>query len=82
MNLKPIKANMTELSLSGDEDIRVLFSYETPVAFTRLTEEGRMFYRTSTYYSRTTNRHINAWLPKDQAHEVEQILIDGIIGAR
>lgn len=61
MNLTPLGANKTEVT-KGDK--RILFSYQTPVAFDVLTPEGRKYYKTETYYSRTTSKHINSWLPK------------------
>ena len=85
MNLRTIKANMTELQLGdskcceGHHDVRVLFSYNTPVAYSVVTPEGKLFFRTGQFYSRTTTKHINSWLPKDQAEEVEQSVIDDVV---
>jgi len=79
MKIKHIKANMTEITLKDDPQIRVLFSYETPVACSILTPEGKQFFRTERFYSVTTSRHINSWLPKDQAKEVPQEEIDNIV---
>lgn len=76
MNLKPIKANMNEVEVNGK---KVLFSYQTPVACTFNTPEGRVFQRTSKNWSRTTNRHINSWLPKDQAEEKDQEYFDNLL---
>ena len=56
MKLKQIKANMTELSL--DNGVRILFSYETPVA--GWDDIGP--FRTDNYYSPNTTRHINQYL--------------------
>lgn len=78
MNLKPLGANKTELEIGNR---KILFSYQTPVAFSELTSEGKMFYRTDINYSRTTNKHINSWLPKDQAVIVEQRVIDDIVNS-
>lgn len=77
MKLRSIKANVTELDLG--EGTKVLFSYEKPVAYTKLTPEGREYYRTNEDYSRTTTKHINSWLPKDLAEEVEQSVIDELV---
>jgi hypothetical protein len=72
MNLNPIKANMTELELDG---MRVLFSYKTPVAALVREEspEGTNWhqYKTDKFWSKTTNRHINAWNPKGGAYGVK-----------
>ena len=73
MTLNPIKANMTELEIGNQ---RFLFSYKTLVAYSILTNLGREWYRTSKFWSRTTTRHINAWLPKDQASEIDQDVLD------
>ncbi len=63
MNLKPIKANMTELHLMDipEHGTVVLFSYETPVAAYTL-KDG--WVKTDQYYSRTTTKHINQWAGK------------------
>ena len=84
MTIRPLGANVTEVKLGDSRqcphnyDVRVLFSYSTPVAYSVLTEAGRLYYRTKQFYSRTTSKHINAWLPKDQAEEVEQSVIDAV----
>ena len=59
MNLNPIKANMTELSM---ENVTILFSYNTPVAVMIDEGLGFVFYRTAKRWSNTTSRHINQWL--------------------
>ena len=58
MNLNPIKANMTELTIGTKT---VLFSYKTPVAvFDWSKGAGNGEYtKTSKYWSKTTSRHIN-----------------------
>ena len=61
MNLKPLAANMTELEIDGK---RVLFSYQTPVAYKILGLS--VVYVTDRFYSQTTNRHINKWLKSFQ----------------
>ena len=58
MNLTPLAANMTQLTL-GDKTI--LFSYKTPVAV--LYPITGNFYRTEKKWSNTTTRHINKWAP-------------------
>ena len=49
---------MTEIIL-GDKTI--LFSYQTPVAYHQF---GVGYFKTSTYWSRTTSKHITQWLIK------------------
>jgi hypothetical protein len=66
MNLKPIKANMTELDLGSKV---VLFSYRTPVA---AHVDGIGYVRTSKFWSVTTSRHINQWLRGTAAGEVTE----------
>lgn len=60
MNLTPIKANMTEIKLSGG--LRVLFSYKTPVACVWTNGTKEVFYKTSKFWSRTTSQHIKQWI--------------------
>lgn len=72
MNLRPIKADMTELEL-GDKTI--LFSYQTPVAY----HEHGVYYMTTKYFSRTTSRHINIWLHGKPPLPVRQEVLDGMI---
>ena len=76
MILKQIGSNQTELTLNNGNSI--FFSYETPVA--GYTDEIG-FFRTATYYSKTTSRHINAYLPDavyaGQVTEVpEEFIVD------
>jgi hypothetical protein len=60
MNLTPIKANMTEVTMSGG--LTVLFSYKTPVAVVWTNGMGsRMLIKTEKKWSATTTRHINQW---------------------
>lgn len=73
MNLKPLGANKTELTLIKDgQRVRVLFSYETPVAADILTPSGMAYYVTDEYYSRTTTKHVKSWLPIEQAEKKPQ----------
>lgn len=56
MILRQLGSNQTELSLNNGDSI--FFSYETPVAgFTRSIG----YFKTSTWYSSTTTRHINKY---------------------
>lgn len=63
MNLKPLGSNKTEINLGNG--VKVLFSYETPVAAQILTPTGMEYHVTEEFYSRTTTAHINSWLPKE-----------------
>jgi len=73
MKLTPIKKNMTEVEIAPL--CKVLFSYKTPVA---ASIDGQ-YYRTSTKYSATTTRHINAWLNGAEAVERDQTFFDSIV---
>lgn len=63
MNLKQVGSNMTELEL-GD-GLRVLFSYQTPVAAFIV---GQGIVKTSKKWSATTTRHITKWITDYSAH--------------
>ena len=73
MILRQLGSNQTELSLNNGSSI--FFSYETPVAGYH-SEDG--FFRTETYYSKTTSRHINQYLRDvDDVKEVpDQYIVD------
>ena len=72
MILRQLGSNQTELSFNNGNSI--FFSYETPVAgFDSM--DG--FFKTETYYSKTTSRHINAYLGDVKASEVpDQYIVD------
>jgi hypothetical protein len=76
MNLKPLKANMTEIEIGNK---KILFSYQTPVAYKELTPEGMSWYRTNKFWSRTTTRHINSWGPEGMYEPVEQSVLDNLL---
>ena len=73
MILRQLGSNQTELSLNNGNSI--FFSYETPVAGFD-SEDG--FFKTETYYSKTTSRHINQYLRDvDDVKEVpDQYIVD------
>jgi len=81
MNLRPIKANMNEITVGN---ITVLFSYKTPVAY---HESGVGYAKTNKYWSRTTSRHITQWLSLngyneklgDGLREVDQEVLDNLL---
>lgn len=81
MNLKPLGVNKTELTLERNgQRVRVLFSYETPVAADVLTSCGMEYYITDQYYSRTTTKHIKSWLPVADAEKKPQTFFDELVG--
>ena len=68
MILKQIGSNQTELTLNNGNSI--FFSYETPVAGYN-DEIG--FFRTATYYSKTTSRHINQYFKHVDAADINTV---------
>ena len=79
MQLVPLAPNMTEV----ETDLgRVLFSYRTPVAAYVYGKDGfgGGFVRTKKWWSVTTSRHINKWLPENgTVKEVEQTYLDNFV---
>ena len=74
MQLTPIASNMTEVETS---EARILFSYRTPVAAYVF---GDGFVRTEKWWSVTTSRHINKWLPENGTFkEVPQTYLDNFV---
>ena len=65
MKLTPIAANQT--SVTFNDGTEVFFSYKTPVA-AYLPEKG--YVKTEKFYSVTTSRHINKYLPTKDVPEV------------
>ena len=71
MQLTPIAANQT--SVTFNDGTEVFFSYKTPVA-AYLPEKG--YVKTEKFYSVTTSRHINKYLPtKDVPQVSEEFLV-------
>ncbi len=75
MQLSPIATNQT--SVSFNDGTEVFFSYKTPVA-AYLPEKG--YVRTSKFYSVTTSRHINKWLPTKDVPEVSDTFLAQLAG--
>ena len=74
MQLTPIAANQTEIET---DKARVFFSYRTPVA---AYVYGEGFVRTEKWWSVTTSRHINKWLPENGTFkEVPQTYLDNLV---
>jgi len=79
MKLTPIKANMTELEIpcgNNETPIRVLFSYQTPVA---TYDDVNGYRRTTKKWSMTTTRHINQWMKGFTGEEVDQSELDDLV---
>lgn len=81
MNLKPLGTNKTELTITNKEGqrVRILFSYQTPVACDILTAEGMLYYVTEETYSNTTTKHIKSWLPYEMAEMQPQSFFDELV---
>ena len=75
MQLTPIAANQT--SVSFNDGTEVFFSSKTPVA-AYLPDKG--YVRTSRFYSVTTSRHINKWLPTKDVPEVSDTFLAQLAG--
>ena len=74
MQLTPIAANQTEIET---DKARIFFSYRTPVA---AYVYGVGYVKTDKWWSVTTSRHINKWLPENgTVKEVEQTYLDNFV---
>ena len=69
-----ISANCCELRKANG--VRVLFSYDTPVA-AFIPSKG--FVRTVEKYSVTTTRHVNAWIDGHFYQTVQQSEIEALV---
>lgn len=77
MNLKPIASNMTELEL---DNVRILFSYSTPVACIGYHDNGDCFvYKTDKKWSNTTTRHVNKYVTGKWAQPMPQEYFDNLV---
>jgi hypothetical protein len=74
MSLKVLGSNQTQITKS--DGTRILFSYSTPVA---AYVPGRGYIRTATSYSKTTAKHINAWLSGTKAATVPPSELDALM---
>lgn len=72
MTLRQLGSNMTLLVFPGKE---IFFSYETPVGAWTF---DRGYIVSTTWYSRTTSKHITKWLDGKRATAVEQSEIDNL----
>ena len=71
MKLRNLGSNKTEIRFENGGV--VFFSYNTPVA---AQLPSGTFIKTSTKWSRTTSKHINQWLGRARAEEVDQKVLD------
>ena len=76
MQLTPIAANQT--SVTFNDGTEVFFSYKTPVA-AYLPEKG--YVKTEKFYSVTTSRHINKYLPTKDVPTVSEEFLVQLSGA-
>jgi len=72
MSVRNIGSNQTEVETKKG---RILVSYSTPVA---AWINGRA-YRTDKKWSKTTSKHINAWLADAKAEEKPQSFFDNLL---
>ena len=81
MKLHSFATNRTLLSFNDGTE--VFFSYSTPVAG---YSENLGYVKTKSWYSSTTTRHINRYLNDkllgDTVSEVDQSVINNLIGAK
>ena len=68
MILKQLGSNQTELTLNNGN--KIFFSYETPEAG---YHEPDGFFRTETYYIKTTSRHINHYFNSVDDNEIIRV---------
>ena len=73
MKLSKIGANQYEWRAPGG--VTVLFSYSTPVA----ARIGNEYFKTTTYYSYTTDRHIKKWTVNQTVENRPQSFFDDLV---
>lgn len=73
ISLKPLGSNMTEIEIEG---YKVLFSYQTPVAY---SDSVGLCFITDKYWSRTTSKHINKWLEGRPSKKIPQESINKLL---
>lgn len=74
MKLKKLNPSSYEIGLN--DGTYILVSYETPVAM--FCGFKSKFFRTDEFWSNTTSKHINQWLPKDGAAKIPQRDLDAL----
>ena len=76
MKLNNFASNQTQINLN--DGTVILFSYKTPVA---AYVPGTGYIRTKQNWSRTTSKHINAWLRNvGIVGAVDQSYLDNLVG--
>jgi hypothetical protein len=68
MKVQQVTTTSTQVSLADGTE--VLYSYSTPVA---ALVPGKGWMRTEQFYSKTTSKHINAWLQKNCGGTVQTV---------
>ena len=70
------RVRTTNATIHVFKDVTVLYSYATPVA----AKDRHGTYRTSSWYSVTTTRHINEWLKREpMVKEMPQSFFDNLV---
>lgn len=72
LSINVISSNKTELTANG---VKVLFSYNTPVA----CWINGQFYKTNKKWSVTTSKHINSWIDLTWHETKDQSFFDGLV---
>jgi hypothetical protein len=83
--MKILRDGPNKMELQFNDGVRVLVSYGSPVAVFLPEPSGYMssgYWRTSAYFSDTTNRHINTWINDDPVSFVDQGQINAVIERR
>lgn len=75
MKINVLAVNQTEIEIG--QGVSVFFSYNTPVA-AFIPDQG--YVRSNHKWSRTTSKHINNWLRGYAATEVDQSVLDNLVG--
>mgnify|MGYP003125052962 CR=1 FL=1 len=73
MKVKTLNKNNT--LITEDNERELLFSYDTCVA----GRDRHGFFKTSTYFSRTTSKHINAYLDGRKARNISQSTLNKLL---
>lgn len=74
MKLVKTGTNTTELVFDGN--MRILFSYDTPVA----GRDSKGWFRTTERFSQTTTKHVNSYTKGLNVREVDQEYINSLVG--
>lgn len=66
------KSTKELITKKDGQPVRLFLSYGKPVA----AQIGKRYYRTTHYFNRRTDDHINEWLKADQVEEKPQWFFD------